>query len=180
MSQQQEYLVVHKMADTKIIAGIIGVFALLGTGVYFILPEQLDNTYVCTTNNITVIADRLSTTSKTAYWSDNGTDKSLVCKNGMWIKLSEFTKNNNILIDDLINSGIPINEEIPKEQLIYTEKDYEDISVDGVSKKLFKYKKTAINEVEEYCKDKPKNDFCYPCYMKLECNDFNECVCVRE
>ena len=83
--------------------GILSVIVLAMGGNIYLTPDQLDHAYICTTNQNIVIANRLSSTSKTAYWTENGSEKSKICTNGVWKNLKQYAKENNIEINVLIN-----------------------------------------------------------------------------
>jgi len=86
---------------TKITTGIIGILLLAGSGLYFLTPEQLDAASTCTTNNVTGIFSRFSSTNTTAYWTVNGTEKSSVCTKGKWIPTRQWLTNNNLKESDV-------------------------------------------------------------------------------
>lgn len=95
------------MEDTKITYGLLGalsliVFALGGT--IFLTEDQLDDAYICSVNqNVVLGIDHLSSTSKTAYWFDElGEQQSKVCRNGFWLDLRQYAKDNNIDINILL------------------------------------------------------------------------------
>jgi len=91
--------------DNKIIYGIIGVIiAITGGSVGYVLlsPEQLDAAVTCTSNNVTGIFEKLSSTNVTAYWTVNGTEKSSVCTKGKWIPTREWLKLNNLSETDVV------------------------------------------------------------------------------
>lgn len=100
--------------NQKITYGLIGLLSLIVAtlgGTIFLTPEQLDNAYICTTNQNVVIADHLSSTLKTAYWVDElNVTKSKVCTNGIWRSLQDYAKENNIEINVLLKN---LNEEMP-------------------------------------------------------------------
>jgi len=91
----------------KITYGIIGILSLLVVtgGTLYLTSEQLENAYICSINQNIVVADHLSSTSKTAYWIDeDGNTKSKVCRNGFWLDLKQYSIDNNIEINILINN----------------------------------------------------------------------------
>jgi len=103
--------------DQKGIYGAIGILALIVAtlgGTIFLTEDQLDNAYICSINQNVVIADHLSSTSKTAYWinEDNET-KSQVCRNGYWLNLKQYAEDNNLDLNILLQNGLI--EELPQE-----------------------------------------------------------------
>lgn len=93
--------------ETKTITfGIIGVLLLSGLGVYVLTPEQLASASTCTTNNVTGIFERFSSSNVTAYWTENGVNKQSVCTKGKWISTSEWLKINNLTTKDITISSI--------------------------------------------------------------------------
>ena len=88
--------------------GLIGLLSLLVAtmgGSMILTPDQLDHAYICTANQNVVIADHLSSTQKTAYWTDEtGVDKSKVCTNGIWTGLKQYAKDNNIELNILLQN----------------------------------------------------------------------------
>ena len=101
------------MEDTKITYGLLGILSLvvlaMGGNIY-LTEDQLDDAYICSVNeNVVLGIDRLSSTSKTAYWFDElGEQKSKVCRNGFWLDLRQYAKDNNIDINVLLQD---INED---------------------------------------------------------------------
>ena len=92
--------------NQKITYGILGVLSLivaaLGGNVY-LTPDQLEKAYVCTTNQYVGVFDSLSSTTKTGYYVDElGVNKSAVCKNGFWIPIRQYAKDNDIEINVLL------------------------------------------------------------------------------
>ena len=103
------------MADNniKITYGLLGILSLIVAalgGNIFLTEDQLDNAYICSVNlNVVLGIDRLSSTSKTAYWFDDlGEQKSKVCRNGFWLDLRQYAKDNNIELNILLQD---INQE---------------------------------------------------------------------
>lgn len=94
------------MADAKLISGILGVILLSGAGLIFLTPEQLDAAFTCTTNNVTGIFERFSSTNVTAYWSVDGVEKRSVCTKGVWIPTREWLKINNLTEKDIALSEV--------------------------------------------------------------------------
>ena len=94
--------------NQKITYGAIGLLTLLVAalgGSIYLTPDQLDHAYICTANQNVIIADHLSSTQKTAYWTDeSGIDKSKVCTNGLWTGLKQYAKDNNIAINVLLQN----------------------------------------------------------------------------
>ena len=39
--------IIEKTKTTKLIAGVVLILSLIGTGIYFIAPEDIDNLYYC-------------------------------------------------------------------------------------------------------------------------------------
>lgn len=75
--------------DNKIAYGSIGLLSLLLVfgGTMVLTQEQMNNAYVCSTNQQVYVFDHLSSTSKTGYWIENGLQKSVTCRNGIFTKL---------------------------------------------------------------------------------------------
>jgi len=95
-------------ANPKIVYGLIGILTMLVAalgGTQYLSQDQLDNAYICSTNQNIVIADHLSSTAKTAYWIDElNATKSKVCTNGLWLNLKQYAKDNNIEINVLLQN----------------------------------------------------------------------------
>jgi hypothetical protein len=83
--------------DNRIKYGI-GILSmiLLFSGTYYISGVDFEKTYYCNTSNSVGIFDRLSSTQKTGYYTENGIDKSKTCTNSKWVKLSDYCTQNNI------------------------------------------------------------------------------------
>jgi len=99
--------------NQKIQYGLIGILTVIVAafgGYQYFTPEQLDNLYVCTTNQNLGYFDYLSSTAKTGYWTENETTQSLVCRNGYWINIKDYAQENNVSIASLL-----IPEEEPEE-----------------------------------------------------------------
>jgi len=96
----------------KITYGLIGVLGLIVAsmgGSTFLTEDQLDNAYICSVNDNIIIADHLSSTAKTAYWIDEeGATKRKVCRNGFWLNLKQYAKDNNLDLNILLQN---LNEE---------------------------------------------------------------------
>ena len=94
--------------NQKITYGLIGILSLIVAtlgGTMYLTPDQLDNAYICTTNQNVVIADHLSSTYKTAYWIDEyNVSKSKTCTNGIWISLKDYAKENGLEINVLLKN----------------------------------------------------------------------------
>lgn len=92
----------------KIQYGAIGILALLVAalgGTIYLTPDQLDHAYICSVSQSVVIADHLSSTSKTAYWTDDsGTAISKTCTNGIWTSLKKYAADNNLSINVLLQN----------------------------------------------------------------------------
>lgn len=93
--------------ENKITYGLLGILSLIVAalgGTVFLTEDQLENAYVCSVNqNVVLGIDRLSSTSKTAYWYDElGEQKSKVCRNGFWLDLRQYAKDNNIELNILL------------------------------------------------------------------------------
>ncbi len=104
------------MEDTKITYGLLGILSLIVVamgGNIYLTEDQLDDAYICSVNeNVVLGIDRLSSTSKTAYWFDDlGEQQSKVCRNGFWLDLRQYAKDNNIELNILLQD---INEEVPE------------------------------------------------------------------
>jgi len=94
--------------NKKITYGMIGILSLIVAtlgGTIYLTPDQLDHAYICSINQNVVIADYLSSTSKTAYWTEENVTKSKVCRGGYWLNLKQYAKDNqldiNILLENL-------------------------------------------------------------------------------
>ena|SRR3990167_2263139 len=101
------------MADQKLIYGLLGaVLVLMGFGGSLLLTQdQLDNAYVCTTNENVAIFQRLSSTMKTGYYLDeNGVEQSIVCRNGFWVSLKEYATSKGVTIDSLLQKSLLISD----------------------------------------------------------------------
>ena len=88
--------------NQKITYGMIGILSVLVAGMggtIYLASDQLENAYICSTSNIIVIADRLSSSGKTAYWTEDNLQKSKVCTNGIWLNLKQYAKDNNLNIN---------------------------------------------------------------------------------
>ena len=94
--------------NQKITYGMIGILSLIVAalgGNVFLTEDQLDNAYICSINQEVVIADHLSSTSKTAYWIDeNSVEQSKVCRNGLWLNLKQYAKDNDLDINILLQN----------------------------------------------------------------------------
>lgn len=122
-----------------LVYGILGILLLGGAGVIFLTPEQLANARTCTTNNITGIFEKFSSTNATAYWTVDGIQKQTVCTKGKWIPTIDWLKINNLTEKD-ISIG-PIEESIvtednveivlPTEKVIYINQS-KRLSIGGV------------------------------------------------
>ena len=103
--------------ENKITYGLIGILSLIVAalgGTIFLTEDQLDNAYICSINQNIVIADHLSSTTKTAYWIDEeGEDRSQVCRLGYWLPLVQYAEDNNLDLNILLQEGL--NEEIKAE-----------------------------------------------------------------
>ena len=89
----------------KITYGIIGFLSLIVAGLggtIYLSEDQFDNAYICSINQEIVIAENLSSTAKTAYWIEENVLKSKVCRNGYWLPLKQYVKDNNIDINILL------------------------------------------------------------------------------
>lgn len=97
------------MAD-KITYGIIGIIvvASIASGIYYFNQDEFKNAYVCTTNNVTGIFERLSSTNKTGYWTNESGSFSVVCRNGYWVPLNDFATQYKIDVNDLTKNGVQV------------------------------------------------------------------------
>ena len=103
---------IKKMND-KLAYGLIGTLLLLvGFGGSQLLTQgQLDNAYVCTTNENVAIFQRLSSTMKTGYYLDeDGVEQSIVCRNGFWVSLKEYATSKGVTIDSLLQKSLLISD----------------------------------------------------------------------
>jgi hypothetical protein len=94
--------------NQKITYGLIGLLSLIVatmSGTIFLTEDQLNNAYICSVNQEVVIADHLSSTAKTAYWLDeNSVEQSKVCRNGFWLNLKQYAKDNDLDINILLQN----------------------------------------------------------------------------
>ena len=100
------------MEFNKKLTGIIGVIALLlGFGGSVVLDkDQIDDAYVCSTNERLGIFDRLSSTSKTGYYlNELGEEKRNVCYKGVWVPLKEYAKSKGIDPEIFLKEALTIN-----------------------------------------------------------------------
>lgn len=91
--------------NQKITYGLIGLLSLIVAtmgGSMLLTPDQLDHAYICSVSQNVVIADHLSSTGKTAYWTEDNIEKSKVCTNGLWFNLKQYAKDNNLDINVLL------------------------------------------------------------------------------
>ena len=104
--------------ENKITYGVIGILSLIVAalgGTVFLSEDQLDNAFICSINQNIVIADHLSSSTKTAYWIDElGEDQSQVCRLGYWLPLVQYAEDNQLDINILLQEGlepvvVPIN-----------------------------------------------------------------------
>lgn len=90
------------MVDKKIVGGISLLIVLLaGGGLLAFSQEDIDNTYVCPLNNMTITyADRFSSSMKTAYLGND----SYACRIGRtyaeWINLTGYLESQGIDIKE--------------------------------------------------------------------------------
>jgi len=101
--------------NQKITYGIIGILSVIVSilgGTIYLTEDQLNNAYICTSNQNVVISDHLSSTFKTAYWTENNITKSKSCTNGIWENLKQYANENNITINVLLNQE-PTEIQIP-------------------------------------------------------------------
>ena len=99
------------MVETKKVTyGIIGILSLIVAalgGTVFLSEDQLDNAFICSINQNIVIADHLSSTTKTAYWVDElGEDRSKVCRSGYWLPLVQYAEDNHLDLNILLQEGL--------------------------------------------------------------------------
>lgn len=90
------------MENSTIAYGIIGILLVGGLGVFFLTPDQLAKASTCTTNNVTAIFEKLSSTNVTGYWTVNGSLKQSVCRNGKWIPTIDWLKQNSLTEKDIL------------------------------------------------------------------------------
>lgn len=94
--------------NQKITYGLIGILTLIVAalgGTVFLTEDQLDNAVICSVNQNIVIAESLSSTSKTAYWyNDLGERQSKVCYKGFWLNLKQYAKDNNLDLNILLST----------------------------------------------------------------------------
>jgi hypothetical protein len=108
------------MADTsKIILGIIGIL-VVGGGIAFLTPEQLEKASTCNTNNVTGIFEKFSSTNVTAYWTVDGVTKQAVCSKGKWIPTIQWAKDNGIDTAKIMVNAINESEYTEDEVIIVT------------------------------------------------------------
>ena len=96
--------------NQKVTYGIIGILSLIVAalgGTIFLTEDQLDNAFICSINQNIVIADHLSSSTKTAYWIDEeGLDQSKVCRSGYWLPLKQYAEDNNLDVNILLQEGL--------------------------------------------------------------------------
>lgn len=101
----------------KVYVGIFGLVVLLAGfgGTLLLTPNQLDNAYVCTTNEKVAIFDRLSSTSKTGYYTDLATKevKSNACTNGVWVKLTKYAEQKGVDVNTFLDKNLEPEKIIP-------------------------------------------------------------------
>lgn len=95
--------------ENKIIYGVLGILSLIVAtmgGTLYLTESQLENAFICSMNeNIALGVTRLSSTSKTVYWIDgSGEEKAKVCRNGLWLDLRQYAKDNNIELNILLQN----------------------------------------------------------------------------
>jgi len=96
--------------DQKITYGLFGtlfmVVAAMGGDLY-LTDNELDNAYICTSNQNIGFFERFSSTMKTGYWTEDDVEKSKVCRSGIWVKLKQYAQDNsidlNVLLDPSVN-----------------------------------------------------------------------------
>lgn len=90
--------------------GIVGVLSLVIAafgGSMYLTENQLSSAYVCSVNENIGFFDRLSSTSKTGYYTDENNDsKRKVCTNGKWIPLIGYAELLGIGIDELLQPKV--------------------------------------------------------------------------
>ena len=90
------------MATTneKIVYGVIGLVLLLAGGFggsLLLSPDEFANAYVCSSTEKVGIFERLSSTAKTGYYTNElGEAKSSPCRDGTWIKLKAYAESKGI------------------------------------------------------------------------------------
>jgi len=90
--------------DKKIgIIGVLSMIVLALGGNIALTDDQLDKAYICSVNDKIVIAERLSSTTKTAYWIEEGIERSKVCRSGFWLPLKQYAKDNNLDLNIVMN-----------------------------------------------------------------------------
>lgn len=104
--------------DSKLIYGIVGVFAMLiGVGGTVLLTQdQFDKTYVCPLNEQVAVFSRLSPSLKTGYYTlSDGTEQAVSCRLGQtyvsWVKLVDYAKSkgfdpNSFIVQNKANTGV--------------------------------------------------------------------------
>ena len=93
--------------ETKIQYGAIGLLALIVAamgGSMYLTEDQLDSAYICSINQEIIIAEYLSSTAKTAYWTEDNVTKSKTCRNGLWMNLKQYAKDNNLELNILLQN----------------------------------------------------------------------------
>lgn len=98
--------------EEKQLYGIIGILTILaGFGGYqYLTIDQIDNAYVCTTNENVAICtgnpshpEPLSTTKLTCYYvNENGDNKYSRCTDGFFMDLKTYAKNKGVDIIDIL------------------------------------------------------------------------------
>lgn len=86
--------------EDKIKYGLISVslLALLGSGLY-ISDAQLDKMWYCDKTGNIYAFERMSSTNKTGYWTEDGVQKQKTCTLSHWIPLREYCKTQGVLCE---------------------------------------------------------------------------------
>jgi len=94
----------------KKVNGLVGLVFLLGAlgGGVYLSEDDFDNAYYCSTTNEFGVFDRLSSTGRTAYWTDEeGRNRRKLC-GVTWIKLSVYAANEGLTKDDILGTASPV------------------------------------------------------------------------
>jgi hypothetical protein len=101
----------------KVTYGILGILSLILAGFggsMLLTQDQLDHAYVCSFNENVGFFDKLSSTMKTGYWTDEqNVSRSSICKNGTWISLKDYAKSKGVSIDSILQKENSIPEATP-------------------------------------------------------------------
>lgn len=86
-------------------------------GTYFLTPDSLDHTYICTTSLNWTTFDRISSTGVTGYYMNDTREVGKVCKGGQWISIVQYANEHGVdpiylLESQTINIPEPIKTDV--------------------------------------------------------------------